>query len=327
MTEKKKLSRREFFKAVGFTVGGAGLISLSGWKLAEALGLRPEKFTERLAEQLDWYWREIRSYIDGGGTQVALETKEPTAQPIKTQKASILLQPEKTPTLKPDVESEAMKELAPVEKEKENEFKFAEIDFSDPTIPIEMMITTVENNKILIPEFNSYSWSPKVDEENIFNPDNNTGVAWQDDGKRIGLWLHSGRAGPLHEGYTMWETQKFIEEDENGNRIPYWVINELLDKIIKGADITIKQGKKSVNAKITAAVRIPPSGVIKSTKHFLDMVPYLAKNYPEKGFEELVDKKQVLLPKFCGRLAAGEKENKELPYYQQARFVFGIEKA
>ena len=327
MSEKKKLSRREFLKAAGITAAGAGLVSISGWKLAEALGLRPEKFTERLAKQLDWYWREIKSYIDSGGTQLALGTKEPTAQPVQTQETPTPFQPEKTPISKPDVANEAMEELAPVEKEKENRFNFAEIDFSDPTIPIKMMITTVENNEILIPEFNSYSWSPKVDEENIFDPDNNTGIAWQDDGERIGLWLHSGRAGPLHKGYTMWEMQKFIEEDENGYRIPYWAINELLDKIIKGASTTIKQGEKSVVAKITAAVRIPPSSVIDSTKHVLDMVPYLAKNYPEKGFEELVDKKQVLLPKFCGRLAAGEKENKELPYYQQARFVFGIEKA
>lgn len=323
MTEKKKLSRREFLIAAGITAGGTGLVSLSGWKLAEALGLRPEKFIEKLAEQLDWYWREIKSYIDSGGTRVILGTEESTALPIKARGTPP--QPEKTPTPGPNTASEAMEELTPVEKENENEFNFAGIDFSDPTVPIEMMITTVENNKVLIPEFNSHSWSPKADEENIFDPNNNTGIAWRDEGERIGIWLHSGRAGPLHEGYTMWETQKFIEENESGNRRSYWAINEFLDKIIKGADITIKQGEKAVVAKITAAVRIPPSGVINSTKHVLDMVPYLARNYPGKGFEELVDKKQVLLPKFCGRFAAGEKENKELPYYQQSRFVFGIE--
>jgi len=324
MTEKKKLSRREFLIAAGITAGGAGLVSLSGWKLAEALGLRPEKFTEKLANQLDWYWREVKSYIDSGGAQAILGTEKSTALPIKAQETPTP-QPEKTPTSRPDTASEAMEELTPVEKENENEFDFAGIDFSDPTTPIEMMITTIENKKILIPKFSSHSWSPKADEENIFDPDNNTGIAWRDEGERIGLWLHSGRAGPLHEGYTMWDIQKFIEENENGNRRSYWAIDEFLDNFVKGADITIKQGEKAVVAKITAAVRVPPSGVINSTKHVLDMVPYLAKNYPGKGFEELVDKKQVLLPKFCGRFAAGEKENKELPYYQQARFVFGIE--
>jgi len=328
MTEKKKLSRREFFKAAGVTAVGAGLLSVSGWKLAEALGLRPEKFTEKLGKQLDWYWREIKSYIESGGPQAILEAEKSTTQITKSRTTPTPFQSEGAPTPRSDTLTEtpeALEEIVPVEKEEENGFNFAGIDFSNPTFPIGMVITTTENNKVIIPEFHSYSWSPKVDEENVFDPDNNTGVAWKDAGERIGLWVHSGRAGPLHEGYTMWNTQKFIEEDENGYRRPVWAVNEILDKIIRGSDITIKQGKKTIHAKITAAVRMPPDRVIYSTVHVMDMVPYIAENYPGKGFEELINKKQVLLPKFCGRFVAEEKENKKLPYYQQARFVFGIE--
>lgn len=328
MTEKKKLSRRDFLKAAGITTAGVGLLSVSGWELAKALGLRPEKFTEKLGNQLEWYWREVKSYIDSGGTQMVSGTEKSTTRITKSRSTPTPPQSEEPSTLEPGTPTEtpeAVEEIVPVEKEEENGFDFAGIDFSDPTIPIGMMITTTEDNKIIIPEFYSYSWSPEVDEENVFNPDNNTGVAWKDDGERIGLWLHSGRAGPLHEGYTMWNTQKFIEEDENGYRRPVWAVNEILDKIIRGSDITIKQGKKTIHAKITAALRMPPDRVAYSTIHVLDMVPYLAKNYPGKGFEELVDKKQVLLPKFCGRVVAEEKENKDRPSYQQARFVFGIE--
>lgn len=327
MAEKKKLSRREFLGAVGITAAGAGFLSVGGWKLAKALGLQPEKFTEKLGNQLDWYWKEIKSYIDNGGPQAILGAEKSPIQIVKAQNTSTP-QLENTSTLQPDTPTEtpeAVEEIVPIEKEEENGFDFAGINFSDPANPIGMMITTTEDNKIIIPEFYSYSWSPEVDEKNVFDPDNNTGIAWKDSGERIGLWVHSGRAGLLHEGYTMWNTQKFIEEDEKGNARPAWAVNEILDKIIRGSDITIKQGNKIITAKITAAVRMPPDRVIYSTVHVLDMVPYIAKTYPGKGFEELVDKKQVLLPKFCGRKAADEKGNKNLPYYQQARFVFGIE--
>lgn len=318
MPEEKKLSRREFLKAAGLVGLGGTVTALSGWHLAKELGLRPEQIVKengkRLLEQLDWYWREVKSLRREQRSSHVVEGRE---------KATPTRKPEETPVASED----AMEELTSVEKEERNEFAFGEIDFSDPSQPIEMLITTNSQDKLLIPSFSSHAWSPEVDQKNVFDPENNTGVVWQDEGKRIGLWLHSGRAGKLHEGYTMWGVQTYIEESAQGNRRPYWETEKVLEEQIRGADILIKQGDKSTLARITAAVRIPPERVIDSTKHVMDMVPYLAKNYQGKGFEELVNKDKVLLPKFCGRFLAGEKENPELPSYQQARFIFGIEQA
>lgn len=318
--KKKPLDRQAFLK-----ISGATILGVSLYKTFQQLGVQPQEIFNQTSNDF-WPQKELSS----------LKKQALKKTSLPTQEANLTSQTSPTPTSSLETNQNSSEQAADlkdlktptVEKQPENPFSFLEIDFSNPKQPISMLITTNKGDKIQIPSFEPHGWSPQVDEKNIFNPRNNTSVAWIDQNNRIGLWLHSGRLSSVHSGFTMWNTQKYLEEKNNqGHRRTPQELKKLLSEQIINSQVFIKQEKTYKLAKITAAVRIPPHKVEESTNHVIDMVSYLADNFPGSGFEKIKNKSEILLPKFCGRHLVGENIDPKRPEYQQSRFVFAIEKA
>jgi hypothetical protein len=71
-----------------------------------------------------------------------------------------------------------------------------------------------------------------------------------------------------------------------------------------------------------AAVRVPPAGVVEVSQNPMELVPYLAENYPDSGFD-LMDNPGLLFY-FCGRQLTGETFNNDLDYWTQSRIIIGF---
>ncbi|OGM10070.1 hypothetical protein A2Y68_01305 [Candidatus Woesebacteria bacterium RBG_13_46_13] len=308
-TPKPKLSRRGFLK--GAVLGGIGLggAVYSGLKFLEGLGLElPHNSFEQELQALP------------------REATPTPFQPRETTPASSTQTPEATP--EPSPTPEAI-----------NYWAFAKADFSDSEHLIDMMITLRDSSSLLVPSFIPISWHDGLQLSVDFDRRRNTGLTYLDEDRRKILNLHSGREGPLHSGYTMWETQLAIETDGRGNRIYPAQADEKLRTQFMGADVLIRQTEAGL-AKIVAAVRVPPSLVYESTQHVYEetdpsgsvtnegIIPWLAANFPDSGFADVVNDREVLIIKFCGRILSGEREDTRIDSpYQQARFFFALKQS
>ncbi len=305
-----KLPRRGFLKAA--VIGGLGLggAVYSGWKVLEGLGLRISQ--DSLSQELQ---------------QLA---ESPTPTPFQPR--------ESTPTLSAG-EVQTTPEPSPT-PEFVHDWLFAGADFSDSAHQIDMMITLTDSSQLLVPAFTPLSWRDGLLEAGEFAPERNTGLTYLDEDRRKILNLHSGRLGPLHTGFTMWDVQLAIETNpETGNRINPREAEEKLRSQFVGSEWAIEQTSTS-HARCVAAVRVPPSLVYESTRHVYEqtdssgivtsegIIPWLAENFPDTGFSEIVDDPHVLVIKFCGRILSGEHEETRIASpYQQARFFLALKEA
>ena len=311
-TPQPKLSRRGFNKLAGAVLGGIGLggAAYSGFRFLEGLGLEiPHNSFEQELEGLS-------------------RAATPTPfRPQETTPASSTTVPQETP--EPSPTPEAI-----------NYWSFAKADFSDSAHQIDMMITLKDSSQLLVPSFIPIAWREGLLESGDFAPERNTGLTYLDEDRRKILNLHSGREGPLHSGYTMWGVQLAIETDPTtGNRIyPRQAEEKLRDNYI-GADVLIRQTEAGL-ARIVAAVRVPPSLVYESTQHVYEqtgssgnvtsegIIPWLATNFPDSGFSEVVNDSDVLVMKFCGRILSGEHPEERISSpYQQARFFLALKQS
>ncbi len=306
-SSRTKLSRRAFIKAAitgGVGLGGAGY---AGLKFLERLGWEPPEVS---------FEQELQT-VSKTATATPFLPQEATSRPIFNQPTERTVEPFPTP-------------------EVINYWIFARADFSDSSHQIDMMITLNDSTELLIPPFTPISWREGILESGDFSPDKNTGLTYLDEDMRKILNLHSGRAGPLRPGYTMWEVQMAIETNSLGNRISPAQAEEKLKTQFMGASVLVRQ-REAAFAKIAAAVRVPPSLVYESTRHVYEetdangnviregIVPWLAENFPDSGFSDLVDKSDVLIIKFCGRILSGEREEKRISSsFQQARFFLAL---
>ena len=90
-----------------------------------------------------------------------------------------------------------------------------------------------------------------------------------------------------------------------------------------GSKVSVQLGEKLLEGKVTAIVRIPASDVEIGSTHVMDMVPYLAKTYPESGFDKL--NAPELLLYFCGRLLATETPDYSIRDYSRTRIIVAID--
>ena len=220
----------------------------------------------------------------------------------KTVKRNLLLRPQPTPTPKiPWME-------------------FNNISILDSPTVMTFQPTCGEK-AFTSPEFRILPWTPDVFDKGEFDISKRTAVAWEHLGY-TGLWIHSGTdwaGNPLAAA----PLQNYLEKiDSWRKRTPEEFDKNAADCLI-GSKVSVQLGKKLLEGKVTAIVRIPASDVETASTHVMDLVPYLAKTYPESGFDKL--KAPELLLYFCGRLLAGDTPDYSIRDYSRTRIIVAID--
>jgi len=171
------------------------------------------------------------------------------------------------------------------------------------------------------PEFRVIPWVPDAIDKGEFDISKRTAVAWEHLGY-TGLWIHSGMdwlGNPLAAA----PLQNYLEKiDGRVKRTPQEFDKNAADCLI-GSKVSVQLGEKLLEGKVTAIVRIPASDVETVSTHVMDLVPYLAKTYPESGFDKL--KAPELLLYFCGRLLTTETPDYSIPDYSRTRIIVAID--
>ena len=171
------------------------------------------------------------------------------------------------------------------------------------------------------PEFRILPWAADIFDRGEFDITRRTAVAWEHLGY-TGLWIHSGSdwagsplaASPLQnylERKGGWLKRTPVEFDQNA-----------ADCLI-GGKVSLKLGDQLLEGKVTAILRVPTADVEEVSTHVMDLVPYLAKTYPDSGFDKL--KAPELLLYFCGRLLTGETPDYSLPDYSRTRIIVAMD--
>jgi hypothetical protein len=116
--------------------------------------------------------------------------------------------------------------------------------------------------------------------------------------------------------------QLYLENDARGYRRTQDDFQQHLQACLLGAELRLRQeGTISIN-EVVAAVRIPPTAVDEVSRHPMDLVPYLAENFPDSGFDQM--QAPGLIFYFCGRQLTAEAYNSELDYWTQSRIIIGF---
>jgi hypothetical protein len=185
------------------------------------------------------------------------------------------------------------------------------------------LIFFVPEGGIKIPQFTVNHWKPDIfDDSNFFNPGDKSVVSFMDEARRVGLWLHSGGYGT-----TMYPLQFWLENLIAVRQLSPAETEQKLSDLI-GTNVDVSVGVYDVGfMRVVAAVRVPPDEVEELATHPMDMIPYIAENYPETGFSNLVNKQQVVYLYFCGLALAGEEPNPDANKWTQARFVIALTSA
>jgi hypothetical protein len=163
-------------------------------------------------------------------------------------------------------------------------------------------------------------YSPEIIESGIFYSDLNFSIAWEHLGF-YGLWIHSGQS-PTSGDLPAYPLQLYLENDARGyRRYPADFQAHMQDCLI-GAELRLRQEETISISEVVAAVRIPPPEVIEVSRQPMELVPYLAENYPDSGFDRMDP--PGLLFYFCGRQLSGEAFNSDLDYWTQSRIIIGF---
>lgn len=188
--------------------------------------------------------------------------------------------------------------------------------------PIEIVFSLAcEGGTITLPSFSIIPWYEGVFENGDFAIGKNTAVAWEHLGHH-GLWLHSGldaKGNPL----SAYPIQAILERDGDGNTRDAEDFEKHLQECIIGSRVIIQQGGVRSESRLVAGIRVPSNGVEELSTHVMDLVPYLAKEYPGYGFETLRD--PGLLLYFCGRRLSYEALDNDSGYWTQARIILALQ--
>lgn len=196
---------------------------------------------------------------------------------------------------------------------------YDQIDFRDQEVEI-LINMACEGDQVYLSPFNVIPYSPDIIESGIFNYSLDFSIAWEHLGY-YGLWIHSGRSSEYGD-LPAYPIQVYIENDERGyRRYPEDLYDHLKNCLI-GAELRLRQGDTLSISEVVAAVRVPPSEAEEVSLHPMDLVPYLAENYPESGFDRMSP--PGLLFYFCGRQLSGESFNPNFDYWTQSRIIIGF---
>ena len=307
----KKLSRRGFLRLAGLATAAVGTAGAyhSGKRMLEELGY---DFWEASSGP-------TQGFFDEESVRISQATQASSGQ-SRQEAGEELPSSRETPTT----------------PEAPNHWKFGKIDFANSSEQIGMLYVMGED-RIVVPHFTPLMWYPGVETDGNFYPNTNTGVTYLDEGNRKISNLHSGRHG--RHTYTMWGLQTFIEErvvsvhPETGDEVKirrlHQEVNDFLKEKIIGSEVILQQGSVGELARVVAAVRIPPARVLEFRHHVMDVVPWVAENFPGYGFEQVAARSDIQIDKFCGRnltkTTSLEEPVPNLSEYLQARFLIAKE--
>ncbi len=171
------------------------------------------------------------------------------------------------------------------------------------------------------PEFKVLPWTPDIFDKGEFDISKGTAVAWEHLGY-TGLWIHSGMdwaGNPLAAA----PLQNYLEKIDTWRKRSPEEFNQKAADCLIGGKVSLQLGDQLLEGKVTSIVRIQAPDVETVSTHVMDLVPYLAKTYPESGFDKI--KAPELLLYFCGRLLAGETPDYSIPDYSRTRIIVAID--
>jgi hypothetical protein len=183
------------------------------------------------------------------------------------------------------------------------------------------ILLSCENKAITLPEFTTHAWYPGVFEDGTFDVSANSAIAWEHLGY-YGYWMHSGQ-DLLGRKLTAFNLHDYLERNSQGVLRSPEDFEKNLQECLVGSVVRLEAGGKTSLSRIAAGVRVPNQQVSELSEHVMDLVPYLAEQYPDSGFTEL--KTPALLFYFCGRRLVGETEDPNSFFYAQARIILAME--
>lgn len=193
------------------------------------------------------------------------------------------------------------------------------IDFRDQEIEV-LLTMRCDQTQVYLDPFQVVPYSPEIIESGTFLFNLDFALAWEHLGFH-GLWIHSGQSNQ-GGGLPAYPLQLYLENNAQGfRRNPDETFDHLQNCLI-GSQMILRQGETLSTNKVVAAVRVPPSAVDEVSRHPMELVPYLAENYPDSGFEQM--ELPGLLFYFCGRQLSGETINTNYDYWTQSRFIIGF---
>jgi hypothetical protein len=174
---------------------------------------------------------------------------------------------------------------------------------------------------VTIPPIQIKPWHENVFEDKEFDIGKNLAIGWEHQGFD-GLWIHSGWDF-WNERSPATDLQYFIETDSQNEVQELKTIETVIKSCVIGSKVSLNQNDLLKNGMVTAAVRIPATGVDDLSEHTMDLVPWLAENYPESSFDRI--RTDALLIYFCGRAALDERTDPNVGYWNQSRYILAIE--
>ena len=194
-------------------------------------------------------------------------------------------------------------------------WRFGNIDFASGD-RLESIVIVFEGI-VTMPGFDSYPWTPSAFDSGVFDVGQGTGLAWNDEAGRVGLWIHSGY------GQTADLLQRYIERDEHGFLRTYTDAEARLEGM-RGTAVTIIQNGNVTRGVIADAARVAPLSVPALNTHVVDLVAY---ENERNALLRIATKTNVLMLFFCGERLGGEERNKAEPHFRQSRYIIAIVEA
>ena len=193
------------------------------------------------------------------------------------------------------------------------------IDLRDQLIEL-MFTMACDQTQVTINPFLVRPYSPELLDSGEFDTDLTFGIAWEHLGF-YGLWVHSGRSDQFGD-LPIYPLQKYLENNAQGFMRSPAELNEHLETCLIGSEMVLRQGDMTSVNKVVAAVRISPPEVEEVSLQPMNLVPYLAENYPYSGFDQM--ELPGLLLYSCGRHLNGEAFHTHFGYWSQARYIIGF---
>jgi hypothetical protein len=247
-----------------------------------------------------------------------LERFQPTAEDFP--KPTLTLTPEPTQPNQAQVEQNQPTDRPTASPTPTPEWMvYDQIDFKDQAIEV-LINMACDGDQIYLEPFSVVPYSPGLVESGIFYSSLDFSIAWEHLGY-YGLWIHSGQS-PVFGDLPAYPLQIYIENDARGFRHYPEDLYDHLQTCLIGAEMHMRQGETLSISEVVAAVRVPPTGIDEVSRHPMDLVPYLAENYPDSGFDRMEPPGLVFY--FCGRQLSGEAFNSDYDYWTQSRFILGF---
>jgi len=174
---------------------------------------------------------------------------------------------------------------------------------------------------VSIPSIQISAWHESVFEDNEFDIGKNIAVGWEHLGYD-GLWIHSGWDF-WNERSPATDLQYFIETDALNEVQDLKTIETRLNECLRDSFVSLSEGDTVKTGVVAVAVRVPATMVDELSGKTMELVPWLAENYPESGFDRLSS--EALLIYFCGRAALDERTDPKAGYWTQSRYILAIE--